>query len=320
MLLSTVLATFLASVPALVQAYPQPGACTGYCFTHDPALYRRPDGKYFRFSTFRGIEIVTANNIAGPWTKVGSVLPNGSIINMPGNKELWAPDVAYIQGQYYLFYPVSTSGSQTSAIGYATSPNMEPGSWTDQGSILTSAPGQTPYNAIDANLVPHANGRDFYLQWGSYWDQIYQAQLSINGPYVFASGNHKRIAHDPRRSSMEGPTIFYKKGYYWLFLSLGACCTYTPKPADEYHVNLCRSTSPSGPFVDKAGKSCQDGGGTNFIHTHDRVYAAGGQGVFTDPTLGDVFYYHYLDPDAVDYNSAKFGWNVINWSADWPTI
>lgn len=194
-----------------------------------------------------------------------------------------------------MFYSVSTSGSQTSAIGYAISTTMDPGSWTDYGAIITSAAGSTPYNAIDANLVNGTGANGFHLQWGSYWEQIYQAQVSINGPYVFASGNQNQIAHDPNKPQMEGPSIYYKNGYYYMFLSVGICCTYTPTPTagTEYHINVCRSTSPTGPYVDQNGVSCTNGGGTTVLASHDQVYAPGGQGVFPDPVYGDVLYYHY---------------------------
>lgn len=52
----------------------------------------------------------------------------------------------FINGSYALYYSVSTIGSQNSAIGVATSPSMEPGTWTDQGKVIGSAPGDV-YNA-----------------------------------------------------------------------------------------------------------------------------------------------------------------------------
>ena len=86
MLFSTLSACLLASLAYVVQAqYPNPGACTGDCFTHDPAVMKRADGKYFRFSTLDLIGIWTANDLSGPWTRSGSVIQGASVINMPGN-------------------------------------------------------------------------------------------------------------------------------------------------------------------------------------------------------------------------------------------
>jgi hypothetical protein len=71
-------------------AYGAPGTCSGACNIHDPALIRREsDGKYFRFSTGNRISYASAPAIGGPWTVLGSILPDGSSINLPGNDDLW---------------------------------------------------------------------------------------------------------------------------------------------------------------------------------------------------------------------------------------
>ncbi|KAH8649212.1 glycoside hydrolase, family 43 [Xylariales sp. PMI_506] len=314
----------LCSLLSLVRAYPNPVGCSGDCYAHDPFVIQRYDGTYFRFSTDPGIGIWTAESLLGPWTDVGRVIAGESIITTVSDDTLWAPDVSYIRGVYYLFYALSTSGSQTSAIGYATSSTMEPGSWTDRGAVVESS-SSTPYNAIDPNLVNGTGADEFYLTWGSYWSDIYQARLAIDGNFIFASGNTEQIAYDPNNNhDTEGSTIYYHGGYYWLFLSRGVCCTYTPTPTagTEYHVVVCQSSNPNGPFVDESGASCLTGGGTTILASHDEVYAPGGQGVFTDPVYGDVMYYHYLNTSiGVAYAEAKFGFNQISWGSNgWPTL
>jgi arabinan endo-1,5-alpha-L-arabinosidase len=84
--LKPLLATVLAVAP-FVQGYSNPGACTGACWAHDPAIAKRSDGTYFKFNTGVGIEIATASAIEGPWTLVGYVLPDGTSIN--GQTDLW---------------------------------------------------------------------------------------------------------------------------------------------------------------------------------------------------------------------------------------
>ena len=57
---------------------------------------------------------------------------------------------------------------------------------------------------------------------------------------------------------------------------------------------VCRSTVPTGPFVDKRGKDCRQGGGELVLASHGDVYAPGGQGVVYDEGVkGVVLYYHY---------------------------
>lgn len=47
--------------------------------------------------------------------------------------------------------------------------------------------------------------------------------------------------------------------------------------------------------VDADGTSCLDHGGTLVLGSHDLVYGPGGQGVYDDPGMGPVLYYHYVD-------------------------
>lgn len=50
--------------------------------------------------------------------------------------------------KWYCYYAVSTFGVQNSGIGVASSPNMEPGSWTDHGEVIQSVTGDL-YNTSE---------------------------------------------------------------------------------------------------------------------------------------------------------------------------
>ncbi|RYP17637.1 hypothetical protein DL765_004419 [Monosporascus sp. GIB2] len=324
MFLSKFCGGLLASVALLssaVSGQANPGACSGDCWTHDPALVRRDDGVYFRFNTGNRIGILKSNSITGPWVFQGSAIPAGSKINLPGRNDLWAPDVSKVGNLYYLYYSVSTFGSQNSAIGYATSPTMEAGSWTDHGATgVTSAPNK-PYNAIDANLVK--DGDSYYLNFGSFWANTHQVRMS--GDARTASSPAVQIQYQPSGThAAEGPFMHYRSGYYYLFWSEGICCGYDgkrPAPGAEYKIRVCRSNKVNGPFVDKAGVSCNQGGGTTVLASHGYVYGPGGQGIMTDPKHGTVLYYHYVDT-RVGFadGDKKFGWNTVHWSGGWPSV
>lgn len=76
--------------------------------------------------------------------------------------------VILVGSTYYMYYAVSTFGSQVSTIGYATSTTMEVGSWTDHGSTGISSSSGKAYNAIDPSLVQAADG-SYYMSFGSFW-------------------------------------------------------------------------------------------------------------------------------------------------------
>ncbi|OCH91094.1 glycoside hydrolase family 43 protein [Obba rivulosa] len=324
----------LVSLASAVSAsFPNPLPLEGdHVYVHDPSLIQRQsDGKYFLFTSHNEAGIITATNLSGPWTEVGSILPNGSSINLPGRNDIWAPDVSLHNGTYYAYYAVSQSGSQNSSIGLATSPSLDPGTWTDHGQVFRTKKND-PYNAIDPNLAIDEHGEPV-LTWGSYWDDIFQYSLISDLSAV--TGSPKQVAYNstiigttPRPD--EGSFLWEHGNFYYLFFSSGQCCGFNasalPAPGVEYKVFVGRSASAHGPFVDANGVDLRSAGGTLVIASHDNVYAPGGEGVFTDMSDGigrDVFVYHYLlayGPWAYQEQNATVGLNGIDWSSGWPVL
>ncbi|KAK4145076.1 glycosyl hydrolase [Dichotomopilus funicola] len=302
-------------------AYALPEACSGVCNnSHDPSIIRRNDGTYFRFSTGGKIAIHTAPSLTGPWAYQGAALPSGSSINLAGNQDLWAPDISLVGDQYYLYYSVSTFGVQDSAIGVARSSSLDAGTWTDLGSTGVVSSAGAAYNAIDGNLINEPGTSNYFLTFGSFWNGIHRVRVTPTQTH----GSVYQVAFDPSDTAMEGPTVFKNGDYYYLFFSKGSCCGYDanrPAAGKEYRIMVCRSSAATGPFADKNGKSCQSGGGTLVLGSHDWVYGPGGQGVYQDPTNGPVLYYHYVDT-RIGYadGQKKFGWNKIDFSSGWPVV
>ncbi|MCJ1401107.1 hypothetical protein MMC11_004319 [Xylographa trunciseda] len=321
--------TFFVLAAIAKAQFPNPQPCSGDCgFVHDPAIVKKGNGSYYRFTTFGEIGIATAPDLRGPWTQQGYALQGGSKINLPGNTDVWAPDVHYIGNTYYMYYAVSLGGSQNSAIGVATSPSMDVGTWTDHGSLGIL---QNPnYNLIDPNLLVVDFGASFLLSFGSFWTDIYQIELS--DPLTIAPGaSPSQLDYNSTGvGSVEGSFQFWwpTNGtiYYYLFSSSGACCNFPPNlppPGDEYKINVCRSESPTGGFVDKNGVSCLTAnGGSLVLGSHDNVYAPGGQGVLYDPDVGLVLYYHYVNP-TIGYGvqNFQFGFNIFTFDVEgWPVV
>ncbi|RYP08216.1 hypothetical protein DL764_002031 [Monosporascus ibericus] len=318
----TVRSVAAAAIPLLGSAlgYAKPNACSGVCVnTHDPSIIRRDDGTYFRFSTGGRIAVHSAPDITGPWSYEGAALPAGSVIDNPGNQDLWAPEVVKVGNTYYMYYSVSTFGSQVSAIGVATSPSLDMNTWTDLGAIVQSSTG-SPFNAIDPSLL-NADGQ-FLLTFGSFWEDIHQVPLA--DPAAPATETPHQIAFDPVTTEEEGPALFHYGDFYYLFYSKGKCCGYDtdrPTTGGEYKIMVCRSSSPTGGFVDANGMDCSNGGGTVVLESHDNIYGPGGQGVYDDPAHGPILYYHYVDTNIGFADGDKqFGWNNIDFSSGWPVV
>lgn len=305
--------------------FANPLSCSGTCTNaHDPSLIQRDsDGTYFRFSTGGKIAIHSAPSAQGPWTYKGAAIPACSSIQLAGNCDLWAPDVNKVGDTYYLYYSVSSFGSQNSAIGVATSTTLDSGSWTDHGSTGVRSDSSKNYNAIDGNLV--AVGDKHYLNFGSFWADLFQIEMS-NPPNKVASGaTRTQLAFNGTGSqALEGAYMFQQGNFYYLFFSSGKCCgfdTSRPAPGEEYKIMVCRSESATGGFVDQDSTPCTESGGTLVLGTHGFVYGPGGQGVYDDTELGPILYYHYVDTRIGFADGQKqFGINKIDFSSGWPVV
>lgn len=166
---------------------------------------------------------------------------------------------------------------------------MDAGTWTDVGATgVTSSSGKS-YNAIDPALIQV--GGNYYLNFGSFWGDIYQVQLTSDAKKP-SGGSSYNVAYTSSGShAEEGAYMINYGGYYYLFYSAGVCCGYdTSRPAtgQEYKIKVCRSTSATGGFVDRNGASCTNGGGTVVLESHDNIYGPGGQSLYNDPTYGWV--------------------------------
>lgn len=309
---ATVSVTAAVQAPTAAAEYPYPGVVTGDVAVHDPAVVKAADGTYFLFSTGNGIEIRTSTDRTA-FRRVGSAFPNGAPWAHPftgGSDTLWAPDVSFHNGRYYLYYSASTFGSRNSAIFLATSTTARPGSWTDQG-VVVQTNNAGDHNAIDPNLVVDQSGT-WWLTYGSFWTGIKMVRIDA-GTGKPADGTRYSIASRPSSAggAVEAPFIVYRGGYYYLFVSFDYCCRGT---GSTYRVMAGRSTSVTGPYVDRNGVRMTSGGGTEVLATHGNVHGPGHQALWPDAD-GWVMAYHY-------YTSAgsRLGINLVGWSNGWPAL
>ncbi|KAF2496797.1 endo-1,5-alpha-L-arabinosidase [Lophium mytilinum] len=323
--------------PRAAASWPDPEPCTGNnSAIHDPSLIKKGD-TWYRFSTNDNILIANAPSLNGPWTYQQQMLPQGSIIKVADDQQLWvsklAPDVHLIDSTYHVYYAVSTSGSQASDIGVATSPSLEAGStWTDHGSL--GLPKSSDYNLIDPNLF--RDGDTSHFIFGSFWRDIFQTTLSADDPTKWSGAAPANVVYNStirlgadattvEEGGFQFSTTVAGKTWYYLFFSSGLCCQAQDDLApagEEYKVMVGRAESPTGPFVDQAGKSCLSGnGGSLVLGSHGFVYAPGGQGVLVDDGGRAVIYYHYVDTRiGYEYKDFQFGFNYLDFSSGWPVL
>jgi arabinan endo-1,5-alpha-L-arabinosidase len=290
-------------------SYPNPGTVSGATGTHDPTMVKTPGGTYIVAQTGNNISLTTSTDRTD-FRAAGAAFPNGApwtTTYTGGSSHLWAPDISYHNGQYYLYYSASTFGSNRSAIFLATSPTGASGTWTNRGLVISSSTSNN-YNAIDPNLIVDANGR-WWLNFGSFWSGM--QQIALNPSTGLRSDNSIRLIAGRNGGAIEAPHMFKRGNYYYLWVSFDRCCQ---GAASTYRIMVGRSTSPNGPFVDRSGRAMTAGGGTQVLAGHGNIHGPGHNAVIAD-TDADVLVYHYY----ANNGASRLGINLLGYdSAGWP--
>ncbi|MFS0704397.1 family 43 glycosylhydrolase [Cellulomonas sp. 179-A 9B4 NHS] len=289
-------------------AYPGPGVVTGATWAHDPTVVKRPDGSYLVATTGRGIPLKTSRDRTA-WSDAGAAFPSGTPwTSAHTTGDLWAPDLSYRDGQYWLYYSASSFGSRNSGIYLATSPSGNAGTWTHRG-LVVSTTEASDHNAIDSDLVTDAQGR-LWMSYGSFWTGIKMIEIDPATGLRRGTAIHSLAT---RSAGIEAPDILYRDGYYYLFVSFDRCC----QGADStYRIAVGRSSSITGPYVDRAGTRMTSGGGTEILAGRGSVNGPGHSATLRD-TDGDVLFYHWY----TDAGDARLGINLLGWdAAGWPYV
>jgi len=215
---------------------------------------------------------------------------------------LWAPEIDFFDGLYYLYYTVpdvadSVSGEPgchgDSAIGVATSESPL-GPWEDQGPVVEprrNGPGCNFFWTFDPEVVED-NGQK-YIFFGSYYGGIAARELSADG-LQSDPGSQVQITIPNR---YEGAEVVYRDGYWYLFVSATNCCN---GPLTAYSVFVGRSENILGPYVDREGVSLLAGrvGGTPILSMNgNRWVGTGHNSVFQDFDGQWWTVYHAVDRD-----------------------
>jgi len=233
----------------------------GNYYLHDPGTMIRDGNAYYIFGDGQGISGITSTDLRN-WSATSPAFPGEppawTTNNISGfTGYFWAPDVAYFNGRYNLYYACSQWGTINSAIGLVTSPSLVSPVWTDQGKVIesnypsTTNTDLTAYNCIDPGILVDSNGT-VWMSFGSYSDGILIMQLdpatgkrvtsaspiyrvSNNGPYFFSN-------------TEEGSCLYQHGGYYYLFVNFGGCCAGVKS---THNIRVGRSASVTGPYCDK---------------------------------------------------------------------
>ncbi len=228
---------------------------------HDPAVGR--DGAfYYLFSTDvrvggpprPGIQVRRSRDLIR-WEWFGYAfdgIPQKALEWVPKARGIWAPDVVRMGDFFFLYYSVSTFGSNRSYIGVARSRSLA-GPWEDLGEVIKTQWGDEA-NAIDPQVVFDRKKRP-WLVYGSHFGGIYITPLDPKTGKAINPRHRILLARRPAsvHGSVEGAFIAYhpEHDYFYLFVSYDSLFR-------DYNVRVARAKEVTGPYLDYNGRLMTD--------------------------------------------------------------
>jgi arabinan endo-1,5-alpha-L-arabinosidase len=312
-------------------AYPLSGDVAG---THDPSIIK--EGKtWYVFATGKapdgGQFAIRCSEDLEHWKACGQVfdtVPAWIHEHSPETRDLWAPDLSYVNHEYRLYYAYSRFGKNTSGIALATNKTLDRSSpdykWVDRGLVLESVASDN-FNAIDPNFILDGKG-GAWLSFGSFWDGIKMRRLDDAGMLSKSDTTLYSLARREKPAdaapappnlpanweAVEAPFIVHHGRYFYLFTSWDLCCRGLKS---TYKTMVGRAKSVTGPYLDRTGKPLTQGGGTELLVANSRWLGPGGESVLLDSKGKDLIVYHAYDAKT---GKPSMQLSTIDWSGGWP--
>ncbi|HEX4311647.1 MAG TPA: arabinan endo-1,5-alpha-L-arabinosidase [Acidobacteriaceae bacterium] len=303
--------------------------------THDPSIIKAGDTWYV-FATGKtpdgGQFQIRCSTDLHAWKLCGHVfdaIPDWIQKDSPGTRDLWAPDISYVKGEFRLYYAYSLFGKNTSGIALATNKTLDPKSpgyhWDDHGLVVRSV-ASDDFNCIDPNFVTDQKGHA-WLVFGSFWNGIRMRRLddatgllSKTDTTTYALATRKRPENPgpnepnlpPNWQAIEAPFIVHHGGYFYLFVSWDMCCRGTKS---TYRTMVGRSKQVTGPYLDQDGVPMSEGGGTQLLSANQRWLGPGGESVLMDPRGHDIIVFHAYD---AHNGRPALQISTLTWEGGWP--
>ena len=287
---------------------------------HDPSTIVKCNDEYWIFTTgpntpsFHSHDLL--NWVRGPQANATPPAWVSQAVPLNRGNDFSAPDVIKVGDWYLLFFSASSFGKNTSAIGVASNPTLDPMDpayqWTD-GGIVVQSHENDDFNTIDPAAFLDRDGK-LWLTFGSFWSGIKLIELEpATGRRIALDSPMYSLAH---WNAIEAPYIYQHDGHYYLFVSLGMCCRGVNS---TYHTRVGRANKVTGPFLDRDGKDLLLGGGTVVVDT-EKPYIGPGHAGIIEKDGKFWFSCHFYD-GTTPRGVSRLSIRPLTWSADgWPVV
>ncbi|MCW1884409.1 arabinan endo-1,5-alpha-L-arabinosidase [Luteolibacter flavescens] len=282
---------------------------------HDPSTVVEENGATWCLSTGNGVLLLKREQ-DGRWKREAPLFkdyPAWHKTEVPENKgHLWAPDIIRVNDKWFIYYSVSSFGSNHSAIGLLTGKTLDPASkdygWKDEGVVIRSRRPDR-FNAIDPAVI--LDDGKLWMSYGSFWEGIFLIELD---PETGLRKNHDAPLRLAMYPEIEAPFIHKNDGWYYLFVNWGKCC----RGVDStYEIRVGRSRKITGPYLDKDGTDMKDGGGSPFLATQGRHIGPGHASIFRERGK-EWLVHHYYDRERRGRSDLRM--LPLKWQEGWPAV
>jgi beta-xylosidase len=259
----------------------------------DPDVIRDGANYYLVASTFEfvpGIPILQSQDLVH-WTILGHVLPKIKLspaYDMVGGdrygRGVWAPAIRKHAGRFYVYFPTPDEGIFMSSAEKITGP------WTEPVAVIAQAELEDPCPFWDDD------GNAYLVHSRKGAGPLILHRMSTDGKTVLDEG--KEIVRDPKLPTLEGPKLYKRNGYYYIFAPFGG--------VSGGAQTVLRSKSIYGPYEHRVVLA-QGTTKINGPHQGGWVETADGQGWFIHfQSRGAHGRILHLEP--------------VRWEDDWPII
>jgi len=282
----------------------------------DPTVWIGDDGNYYSVAT--GLRNVIKSNNLFQWEST-EVIPldrsQRQTVHQYG-RNLWAPDVTKVNGQRLLYVTIYNS-AEDSNIGVLK--ETEPGHFIFHG-LITRGKETGIEDTIDPEVVTDPETGIVWLYFGSVGG-VHRIQLAPDGLSLASGARYEHVAgltvHQNRSRTRvyEGSYLYYHNGYWYLFVSGGNYTNHT------YKLQVGRSATLDGTFLDKEGKQMVDGYATTILSSeeNDHFYGPGHCGEIFEKDGKTYLFYHCHNKDTRHPGQRPMMLQEILWDEEgWP--
>lgn len=197
---------------------------------------------------------------------------------------IWAPSSFYINGEYYIYAGI-VKNALISSIGIFKSKNPF-GKYSFIKEIVPSSETGI-HDTIDPYVV-YGEDNNLYMFYGSTGN-IHRVTLSDDGLSVLDSPVLvvKNGNLPDRNDSYEGVYLYYRRGYWYMFISAGNFNS-------NYHLCVGRSKTITGEFINENGERLLDSKATVILEgtNSNYFYSPGHNGEIVEENGKTYMYFH----------------------------